>query len=104
MPKFPSRSDRHVPLTGLPQRFGNTSGSWPVLDVVEHADQYGANADNPEKAEFFVAVQWLDAVPETQAFNEVGLFGNQNTVCRPAAPNWRHTIERLKAKFPGWQH
>ena len=27
MPKFPSRSDRHVPLTGLPQRFGNTSGS-----------------------------------------------------------------------------
>ena len=79
-------------------------GARPVLDVVEHADQYRANADNPEKAEFFVAVQWLDAVPETQAFNEVGLFGNQNTVCRPAAPNWRHTIERLKAKFPGWQH
>ena len=36
------------------------------------------------------------------AFNEVGLFGNQNTVCQPRATKWRHTVERLKGVFPHW--
>jgi hypothetical protein len=26
----------------------------------------------------------------------VGLFGNQNTVCKPTTPKWTHTVERLK--------
>ena len=30
------------------------------------------------------------------SFNEVGLFGNQNTVCKPTAPKWSHTISWLK--------
>ena len=30
---------------------------------------------------------------------EVGLFGNQNTVCQPTTPKWRHTVERLKQVF-----
>lgn len=56
----------------------------------------------PEKAEYFVRVQRLDTVPEAEAVNEVGLFGNQNTVCQPTAPKWRHTVERLKTYFPKW--
>ena len=47
-------------------------------------------------------VRWLDALPLGRAVNEVGLFGNQNTVCRPATPKWRHTVERLKTYFPNW--
>ncbi|MCY7315578.1 MAG: hypothetical protein LH480_08140 [Rubrivivax sp.] len=35
----------------------------------------------------FVRVRWLDAVPASQAFNELGLFGNQNTVCQPTTPS-----------------
>ena len=31
---------------------------------------------------------------------EPGLFGNQNTVCRPTARKWRSTVERLKQRFP----
>ncbi|MCF5460637.1 nuclease, partial [Pseudomonas syringae] len=31
---------------------------------------------------------------------EVGMFGNQNTICRPTTPKWRWTIERLKQRFP----
>jgi hypothetical protein len=31
------------------------------------------------------------------AFSEIGLFGNQNSVCKPITPKWNHTIERLKA-------
>ena len=78
------------------------SGERPALDVLKHADRYKPNADDPEKAEYFVRVEWLDTVPEAKAVNEVGLFGNQNTVCQPTTPKWRHTVERLKAYFPKW--
>ncbi len=55
------------------------------------------------RAAYFVRVQWLDTVPEAEAVNEVGLFGNQNTVCQPTTPKWRHTVERLKTHFSKWQ-
>jgi hypothetical protein len=38
----------------------------------------------------------------SEAINEIGLFGNQNTVCKPVTPKWRHTVERLKALMPGY--
>ncbi|EWH00033.1 hypothetical protein [Halomonas sp. BC04] len=41
-------------------------------------------------------VRWLHTVSREQAFSEVGLFGNQNTVCKPTTPKWSHTVERLK--------
>jgi len=49
-----------------------------------------------EHAEYLVPVEWIHTVPRSQAFREVGLFGNQNTVCKPTASKWRHTVERLK--------
>lgn len=78
------------------------NGDRPCLEVLQHAPLYERNADNPEKAEYFVKVKWLDAVPAANAINEVGLFGNQNTVCQPTTPKWRHTVERLKTYFPHW--
>lgn len=70
-----------------------------AMDVVKHGNQYKATADDPELREYFVRVQWLHTVPAAKAFNELGLFGNQNTVCQPTTPKWRHTVERLKAVF-----
>jgi hypothetical protein len=55
-----------------------------------------------EKAEYFVRVDWLETVSTREAFWEVGLFGNQNTVCQPSTQKWRHTIERLKTRFRSW--
>ena len=78
------------------------SGERPDLEVLKHADHYRPNSDDPEKAEYFVRVKWLDTVPESKAIDEVGLFGNQNTVCQPTTPKWRHTVERLKTHFPKW--
>lgn len=78
------------------------TGDRPALEVLKHAEQYKPNADDPEKAEYFVRVEWLDTVPTEKAVNEVGLFGNQNTVCQPTTPKWRHTVERLKAYFLKW--
>lgn len=52
--------------------------------------------------EWFVPVKWVETVAMDNAFDEVGLFGNQNSVCRPATPKWRHTVERLKTHFKNW--
>jgi Endonuclease NucS len=73
-----------------------------AMDVVQHGAKYKATADDPEKTEQFVRVKWLDSVDANKAFSEVGLFGNQNTVCQPTTPKWRHTVERLKVVFPKW--
>ena len=78
-------------------------GERPCLDVLKQAQRYREDADDPEKTERFVAVQWLDTVAEADAVSEVGLFGNQNTVCQPTTPKWRHTVERLQNHFPKWQ-
>jgi uncharacterized protein YeaO (DUF488 family) len=77
-------------------------GSRPVLDVISDADRFRERASDPALAEYFVRVQWIQTVPEAQAVDELGLFGNQNTVCRPTAASWRTTIERLKILFPDW--
>jgi hypothetical protein len=78
-------------------------GDRPALDVLKHAEKYRLHADDPEKSEYFVRVKWLDDVSANQAISEVGLFGNQNTVCQPLTPKWRHTVERLKTVFTQWQ-
>lgn len=71
----------------------------PVLEVLRDSKAYAQSADDPEKAEYFVRIKWLDTVDASKAINEVGLFGNQNTVCQPRTPRWRHTVERLKTVF-----
>lgn len=78
------------------------AGERPCLEVLKFADLYKRHAGDPEKAEYFVRVEWLDTVPANRAINELGLFGNQNTVCQPSTPKWRHTVERLKTHFTKW--
>lgn len=71
----------------------------PALSVLK-AGTYFRDETAEEKMEYFVPVNWIHTVPLSQAVNELGLFGNQNTVCRPKTPKWRHTVERLKALWP----
>jgi len=73
-----------------------------AMDVLKFSDWYRENADAPDKSEYFVSVKWLETRSEQEAVSEVGFFGNQNTVCRPTAPRWRHTIEKLKRYFGSW--
>ena len=79
------------------------TGRRPVLDVLAQADEINQRADDPDRADYFVGVQWLDTKSEEEAAQEVGFFGNQNTVCRPRAVKWVHTVERLKTYFPHWE-
>jgi len=69
-----------------------------TLEQMKNIESYrhlDSSADN-ETAEYLVPVRWLHTVPKSEAFSEVGLFGNQNTVCKPTTPKWSHTINRLK--------
>lgn len=73
-----------------------------AMDVLKFRELYRQNADDPDKSEYFVTVKWLETRSEQEAVNEVGFFGNQNTVCKPTTPKWRHTIEKLKRSFRSW--
>ncbi|WP_312272161.1 endonuclease NucS domain-containing protein [Pseudomonas sp.] len=71
----------------------------PVLEAATRANYHSELVNDPEHCEYFVPVQWLHTVPLTQAVRDTGLFGNQNTICRPTTPQWRITVERLKEHF-----
>ena len=71
----------------------------PVLDLLKGAHYHRYFVDDPDKCEWFVPITWLATVPLDKGFREIGLFGNQNTICRPVTPKWRTTVERLKAFF-----
>ncbi len=94
-------------VTGLRQRatefrVKTAAGEVPILDAPTRGTYHREVAEDPEQCEYFVPVRWLDTVPVDRAIKEIGFFGNQNTVCRPTAPKWRSTVERLKAKFPNY--
>ena len=84
-------------------RFETEEGSRTLLELTsqeEYPHLYRQlNIDDDDAAEFLVPVRWLYTVCRQEAFSEVGLFGNQNTVCKPTTPKWSHTVERLKIEW-----
>jgi hypothetical protein len=80
-------------------RVNAPEGEVPILSVATKGT-YDGFVDDRERCEWFVPVRWLQTVPLEEAFQELGLFGNQNTVCKPTTPKWRSTVDRLKQKFP----
>lgn len=78
------------------------SGEAPILEIAKGGKYHSQFLNDPDRCEYFVPVRWLQTVPLEKAVQEIGLFGNQNTVCKPTAPKWRSTVERLKEKFPNF--
>lgn len=75
-------------------------GERPAVEVLTEGDYHRAFIDDPERSDWFVPVRWIHSVPLDQAVNELGMFGNQNTVCKPTTPKWRTTVERLRERWP----
>ncbi|QXT36999.1 hypothetical protein KV697_06790 [Sphingomonas sanguinis] len=70
-----------------------------AIDALSAATYYREVASDEDRREYLVPVRWLHSVPLEAAVNDIGLFGNQNTVCRPTTPKWRTTVERLKERW-----
>lgn len=89
------------PAQALPEFTVRTpDGERPALEALTEATYHREFLADPERVEHFVPVRWRHTVPLDEAVNEIGLFGNQNTVCKPTTPKWRHTVERLKERWP----
>lgn len=68
----------------------------PILDAPLRATKMGENADDPEKSEYVVRIDWLKTLAVEQAIREKGLFAKQHTACK-----LRHkfTLDRLTERF-----
>ena len=55
--------------------------SKPILQVPLKAN-LGKRANDPEKSEYVVRVQWIKTLPKEKAIWEKGMFANQNTACK----------------------
>ena len=71
----------------------------PALDVLVGGTYHRDVADDEDECEYFVPIKWLQTVSLNDAVNGIGMFGNQNTVCKPKTPKWRTTVEQLKRRF-----
>ena len=69
----------------------------PILDVKDlKATHMSQNADDPERCEYLVRVNWIRTLPREEALWETGMFANQNTACRLRN---RFTLKRLTEHF-----
>ncbi|MFG0243610.1 MAG: endonuclease NucS domain-containing protein [Phycisphaerales bacterium JB054] len=71
----------------------------PITSLPVRAAQHTTAAQNPDKAEHMVRIEWIKTVPLADAVKEKGFFGNQNSAAKPRARSWLHTVDRLKQRF-----
>jgi len=79
------------------KREDGTTG--PITQMPVEAPKMFDAIGNPEKVLHMVPVRWIKTVSLSEAIKEKGFFGNQNTVAKPRAKKWVHTVERLKKRF-----
>ena len=81
-------------------RVSTPAGERRLVDVSKRADYMRATIDDADRCEYFVPVTWIETKSIDAAVQEIGFFGNQNTVCKPRSKKWRSTVDRLKQAFP----
>jgi Endonuclease NucS len=85
------------PITSFEVTSGD--GKRPAADVLQAGSYHKEFLEDSDRLEYFVPINWTHTVPLEQAVNEIGMFGNQNTVCKPTTPKWRTTVDRLKEQW-----
>ena len=68
----------------------------PILDAPHEAPMMHENADDPEKSEYAVRVEWVKTLPATNAYWETGMRANGLTAFRLRN---RFTLDRLIQRF-----
>lgn len=80
--------------------FFEINGKSKTIYELPHNGSYQEKSKNDDdNAEYIVKIKWIKTVSKDNSFKEVGLFGNQNSVCKPKTKRWVHTIERLKESW-----
>ncbi len=103
-PRLNLKFDRHS--IGLADQYWSNNlvtapnGEAPVLAVATGGRHHRDHVDDPQRCEHFVPRPWRETAPIAEARYEIGLFGNQNSVCQPTVPNWCSPVERLKQRLP----
>lgn len=67
-----------------------------IYDLSQKASYHKQYINDEDNSEYIVLVDWKHTVDIENAVKEIGFFGNQNTVARPKAIKWTHTVNRLK--------
>ncbi len=70
--------------------------STPLLEAPLEAPNLAQFADDPDRREYVVRVEWIRHRPRTQAFWKQGMYANQNSVTRLRQ---RFTLEELTREF-----
>ena len=69
----------------------------PLMGTYTHDETVGSATADADVGEYLVGVQWIHTVDLEDAVRKPGLFGNQNSVCRPRSTKWVHTVNELMA-------
>ena len=80
-------SEFHVDVSGK---------SVPILSAPLRATAMSENADDPNKSEYVVRVNWQKTLPLAEAIWEKGMFANQNSACKLRN---RFTLDVLYDRF-----
>jgi len=67
-----------------------------ILDAPTKAPELDHHVGDREQCEYFVGVNWIKAIPSSEAIWEKGMFANQNSACKLRN---KFTIERLTEHF-----
>jgi hypothetical protein len=68
----------------------------PILDMQLESARLGDDADDPDRSEYLVRVDWIKTVPVSDAVWEKGMFANQNSACKLRN---KFTLETLIRRF-----
>ena len=68
----------------------------PILSAPMKAQKMDQNADDPEKSEYLVRINWQKTLPVEQAIWKKGMFANQNSACKLRN---KFTLEKLVEAF-----
>lgn len=71
----------------------------PIASLPLKVAKLTTRAQDPEKAEHMVRVEWTKTVPASEAAREKGFFAVQNSAAKPRAKSWQFTVDRLRKRF-----
>ena len=67
-----------------------------ILEMPLTAPDMGRNKDDLELTDYVVGVDWIDTRPQSEAYRETGMQGNQNTAWKLRD---RFTLDKLRSHF-----